>query len=105
MSAAVANHSLGRFLKMEKSRPCEICMKSIETTRLETLNDTRLCDEHARKIEKYGGEYLRSFTNETTSKQGSFKKNYGGNAVSKVRNQKAIEQLKDEYEDEKWKSQ
>ena len=90
---------------MAKSRPCEICMKPIEQTRLNTLTDTRLCDEHAKQIEKYGGEYLRSFTEESTSKQGSLKKNYGGIAVTKVRNQKAIEQLKDEYEEEKWKLQ
>ena len=90
---------------MAKSRPCEICMKPIEPNRLEALSDTRLCEEHGRQIEKFGGEFVRSATQERTSKQGSIKHNYGGVTVSKVRNQKAIEQLKDAYEEEKWKSQ
>jgi hypothetical protein len=89
---------------MAKSRPCEICMKPIEPSRLEALNDTRLCEEHARQIEKYGGEFLRSFTTERTSKEGSLKRNYGGINVSKRRNQKGIDQLKDEFEEEKWKA-
>lgn len=86
-----------------KSRPCEICMKPIEPTRLESLDDTRLCDEHAKKIEKYGGEFVRSFSEERISKPGSLKQNYGGINTSKTRNQKAIEQLKDEFDEEKWK--
>ena len=90
---------------MAKSRPCEVCKKPIEPARLEALSDTRLCEEHGRMIEKYGGEFVRSFSAERTSKQGSLKKNYGGIAVSKVRNQKAIEQLKDEFEAAKWESQ
>ena len=90
---------------MAKSRPCEICMKPIEPARLEALSDTRLCEQHGREIEKYGGEFVRSATQERTSKEGSLKKNYGGISVSKVRNHKAIEQLKDAYEEEKWKSQ
>jgi hypothetical protein len=78
-------------------------MKPIEFERVETIPDTRLCDEHARKIEKLGGEYIRSSSAERTSKAGSLKRNYGGIHTSKRRNVRAIEQLKDEFDDEKWK--
>lgn len=86
-----------------KSRPCEVCMKPIEESRLETLTDTRLCEEHAKRIEKYGGEFLRSVSEEKTSKPGSLKQNYGGINTSKVRNTAAIERLKDEHYEEQWK--
>ena len=40
----------------EKTRPCEICRKPIEPGRVEVLPDTRLCAEHARRIDRHGGE-------------------------------------------------
>ena len=86
----------------QKTRLCEICMKPIDPDRLEAANDTRLCGEHAEKIRKHGGEFIRSVSQETTSKAGSLKKNYGGVNSDKIRNQAAIEKLKIEFEEEKW---
>jgi hypothetical protein len=85
-----------------KARLCEICMKAIETERLETIPETRLCLEHAEKIQKFGGEFQVSVTGERTSKQGSLKRNFGGVTPEMKRNQQGIEKLKDEFEDEKW---
>ncbi|MBM3994226.1 MAG: hypothetical protein FJ303_08750 [Planctomycetes bacterium] len=86
----------------KKSRPCEICMKPIEPQRLEATPETRLCKEHAEKIEKHVGEFIRVVSHERTSKAGSLKKNYGGVNTSRKRNQAAIEKLKDEFDEEKW---
>ena len=88
-----------------KSRPCEICMKPIEIPRLEATPETRLCKAHAEQIEKYGGEFTRSVSQERTSKAGSLKVNYGGINTSTKRNQAAIERLKDDFEAEKWNKQ
>jgi hypothetical protein len=87
-----------------KSRPCEICMKPIEPERLEAVSDTRLCNEHANLIEKYGGEFIRVSSQERTSKAGSLKRNYGGINTSKKRNTAAIEKLKDDFEQAKWQA-
>lgn len=89
----------------QKSRPCEICMKPIETERLEALPNTHLCLDHAEKIKKYGGEFLVSATRERTSKAGSLKINFGGVTAKLRRNQAAMEKLKDEFEEEKWRAQ
>jgi len=80
-----------------KSRPCEICMKPIEPERLEAVSDTRLCNEHARLIEKYGGEFIRVSSQERTSKAGSLKRNYGGVTPKKTRNEKGLAQLRAAY--------
>ena len=87
----------------EKARPCEICMKPIEIERLESLPETRLCLEHAEMIKKHGGEFVMSSTVEKTSKAGGIKINYGGVNPSQKRNHKAMEKLKDEIEEEKWR--
>jgi hypothetical protein len=84
-----------------KTRPCEVCKKPIEEGRLEAVPDTRLCAEHARAIQKYGGEFILTATQERTSKAGSLKRNYGGVSTSKTRNHRAMEKLLDEYEREK----
>jgi hypothetical protein len=78
-------------------------MKPIDPDRLEAANDSRLCGEHAEKIKKHGGEFMRANSQETTSKQGGLKKNYGGVNTEKIRNQAAIEALKIEFEEEKWR--
>lgn len=88
---------------MAKSRPCEVCMKPIEPERIETLPETRLCGEHAEKIAKLGGEFIRVSSTERTSKPGSLKRNYGGVNTTTKRNQQAIEKLKDEFDEAKWK--
>jgi hypothetical protein len=77
-------------------------MKPIELERIDSSPETRLCTEHAEKIKKHGGEFVRSVSHEKTSKAGSIKQNYGGVNTSKERNLAAIERLKDEYEAEKW---
>ena len=87
-----------------RSRPCEVCMKPIEDSRLETTPETRLCLEHAEKIEKFGGEFIRSVSWDKTSKEGGLKKNYGGVTPHRIRNQQGMERLKDEFENEKWQA-
>lgn len=80
------------------SRPCEICNVLIEDERLEAVPETRLCIQHAKAIQKYGGEFKLSGSYETTSKQGSLKLNYGGVNVIKTKNNAAIEKLRRDYE-------
>jgi hypothetical protein len=80
-----------------KSRPCAVCFKPIEEHRIVDLPETRLCDEHARKIEKIGGEFIRTSSLERTSKENSIKRNYGGVVTSKRRNDDAIAQLREEF--------
>lgn len=79
------------------SRPCEICNKLIEEERLEAVPQTQLCIDHARAIEKHGGEFKLSGSYETTSKQGSLKLNYGGINVIKTKNTKALEKLRNSF--------
>ena len=84
------------------TRPCEICGQLIDPQRAEEDSKTRLCEEHAKQIGKYGGEFLASGTHDRTSKVGSLKKNYGGVTVTLRRNQEGIEKLKDDYDKEQW---
>ncbi len=76
------------------TRPCEICNALIEEERLEVVPDTQLCIEHAKAIQKYGGEFTLTGSYESTSKQGSLKHNYGGVNVVKTRNSAGIEKLR-----------
>jgi hypothetical protein len=85
-----------------KVRPCEICMAEIPAERLETAPGTRLCTEHAKMIEKYGGEFITTVKQESLGKAGSLKKNYGGVTTERVRNRAAIEKLKDEIDRLRW---
>jgi hypothetical protein len=82
-----------------KTRPCEICKRTIEAERVEAIPETRLCIEHARMIGKYGGEFSVTATRESLGKAGSLKKNYGDVATHKTRNPTAIEKLRREYLD------
>ena len=79
-------------------RHCEICKQPIDAERAEAIRQTRLCTEHTREVQKYGGEFVMSSTQEKTSKEGSLKKNYGGISTRLRRNERAISQLKDDYE-------
>jgi hypothetical protein len=79
-------------------RHCEICKQPIDAERAEAIRQTRLCTVHAREIQKYGGEFIMSSSQEKTSKEGSLKKNYGGISTRLRRNERAISQLKDDYE-------
>jgi hypothetical protein len=85
----------------EKTRPCEICGRMIDPERAEILPDTRLCTEHARQIEKLGGEFRLTSHLERTSKEGSLKRNYGGVTTSKTRNHEALRKLRDAYAQDK----
>ena len=79
-------------------RLCVVCKALIDEERIEAIPETRLCTEHGREIQKYGGEFIVSASQERTSKPGSLKLNYGGVSTSKERNDEAIERLRDEYE-------
>jgi hypothetical protein len=81
----------------EKTRPCEICGQLIDPERVEILPETRLCGEHARQIEKFGGEFIVTSHLERTSKAGSLKRNYGGVTTTKTRNHEALRKLRDAY--------
>ncbi len=80
-------------------RLCIVCKKQIENDRIDAIPGTRLCVQHSREIQKFGGEFKISAADERTSKQGSMKINYGGIATSSVRNNDAIEQLVEEFRD------
>ena len=78
-------------------RLCVVCKKEIENERMDAIPATRLCVEHGKEIQKYGGEFRTSAADERTSKQGSMKINYGGIATNSTRNNAAIEQLVEEF--------
>jgi Prokaryotic dksA/traR C4-type zinc finger len=82
----------------ERVRGCEICGKMIEPERAKALPATRLCIEHGREIQKYGGEFQVTSRHIRTSKEGSLKKNFGGVDVEQRRNRDAIEKLREEFE-------
>jgi hypothetical protein len=83
---------------MVRIRICEICKETIEEERAELIPDTRLCVKHARMAEKHGGEFRLTAEQERTSKKTSMKVNYGGITTARKRNQRAIDQLRDEWE-------
>jgi hypothetical protein len=80
---------------MSKTRFCEICKQPIDPERVEVLPETHLCTTHAREIEKFGGEFRLLTHQEKTSKAGSLKKNFGGVATKKVRNDEAMRKLRE----------
>lgn len=81
-----------------KTRPCEICGQPIDPERIEYVPETRLCIEHAQKINKYGGEFLVKGTLSSLGKSGSLKKNYGDANVETTRNTAGLRKLHDEFE-------
>ncbi len=81
-----------------QTRPCEICGKMIEPERIDTLPATRLCTEHGRQIQKFGGEFITKATVERTSREGGIKINYGGVDTTRERNDEAIAKLRQAYQ-------
>jgi hypothetical protein len=81
-----------------KTRSCEICGQPIDPERIEAVPDTRLCVEHAKRIGKYGGEFLVTGTQASLGKGGSLKMNYGDVSIHKTRNTEALRKLHEEYE-------
>ena len=81
-----------------------MCKKEIEAERIDAITGTRLCIEHGKEIQKYGGEFRISASDERTSKRGSMKINYGSVSTSSVRNNVAIEQLVEDYRDREFDS-
>ena len=79
-------------------RFCIVCKAEIEAERIQAIPATRLCTRHAQEIERFGGEFKLSASQERTSKQGSLKVNYGGIATNSTRNEEALNKLLDEYE-------
>ena len=79
------------------TRLCAICRQEIDPERVEVLPETRLCTEHARAIQKYGGEFKVTYHQESTSKVGSLKKNYGGITPNSHRNDDALRKLREDY--------
>ena len=79
-------------------RLCVVCKQEIEADRVEAIPATRLCVEHGKEIQKYGGEFKLSATQERTSKAGSLKLNYGGISTESTRNEDALNQLLDEFD-------
>ena len=79
-------------------RLCIVCKQQIESERVEAIPATRLCTKHGQEIQRFGGEFKLSASQERTSKQGSLKLNYGGIATQSTRNEEALNRLLDEYE-------
>jgi hypothetical protein len=79
-------------------RLCIVCKQEIESDRVDAIPSTRLCTAHGREIQKFGGEFKLSASQERTSKQGSLKLNYGGITTTTTRNDEALNKLLDEYE-------
>ena len=82
-------------------RLCMICKQQIEEDRINAIAGTRLCVEHGKEIEKFGGEFKLSAKQERTSKKTSFKVNYGGISTTTERNEDAIERMIEHYEEKK----
>ena len=80
---------------MSEERDRERCGEAIPARRLEALPNTRLCIECSQAI---GGDYVTYVIPEHTGKPGSLKRNYGGVATSKSRNQEALRRLREEFE-------
>lgn len=78
-------------------RLCAVCKQRIEEERIDAIPDTRLCIKHGVEIQKFGGEFKISASDERTSKQGSMKINYGGISTQSSRNDDAIDQLIDDF--------
>ncbi len=70
-------------------RKCEICRAWIDPERLKVVTDTLLCDEHAREISKFGGEFITVSKEDRSSKAGSMKINIAGVTTKKMRNTEA----------------
>ncbi len=86
---------------MAAIRFCQICKEIIGSERAEAIPETRLCTTHAQAVRKFGGEFRVYTTQETISKKGSLKKNYGGVSTLKQRNAEALDRLQAEYDEQR----
>jgi hypothetical protein len=86
---------------MTENRLCEVCTAVIDSERVEVLPETQLCTGCARKVEKFGGEFIAHLHQERTSKPGSIKINYGGVSLVKTRNYDGVRRLKAQLEAER----
>lgn len=80
------------------NRRCFVCKNEIESDRLEAIPQTRLCTQHGHAIQKFGGEFIMSASQERTSKKTSLKVNYGAISTSFARNERGLELLKEDYD-------
>lgn len=83
-----------------RTRPCEVCRRLIEPERAEGVADTRLCVDCARRIARYGGEFLLTASQDRIGKAESLKRMYGGVTPKKTRNTLGIARLRREIEEE-----
>jgi hypothetical protein len=60
---------------MTKTRPCQRCGQDIPSERIEALPETRLCLPCSQSV---GGDFTRSFSQESLGKAGSLKKKLRG---------------------------
>jgi hypothetical protein len=84
------------------TRFCAVCKLPIEAERAEGFKETRLCVAHAKEIRPLGGEFYLLARQEMTNKKESFKKNPGGVQTKLVRNQAAIDRLRQEFVDRRF---
>lgn len=81
----------------DRVRVCEICGAVIDPERIEAVPETRLCLDHAKAIQKYGGEFVLRSRRSSLGKEGSLKKNYGDVSSELLRNEVGMQKLRDEY--------
>jgi hypothetical protein len=78
-----------------------VCRVLIDPERVAEYPETVLCNEHAEQIEKFGGEFKRSVTQERLSKAQSLKRNYGAVETRKYRNHLAMQKLCREFDEQR----
>jgi len=83
---------------MAAYRGCEICKQPIETDRAADYTATTLCVRHAQDIGNYGGEFRTIVSEDSRSKKQSIKVTISGVTTEMVRNERAMQRLKNDYE-------
>ncbi len=78
---------------MAKTRPCQRCGEPLDAERIEALPETRLCKPCSQQI---GGDFQRTFQQESLGKTESLKKNYGSINVTKKRKKIAKKEIPDD---------
>lgn len=81
-----------------RTRMCVICKQMIDPERAEAMPGTNLCSEHGAAIRRFGGEFITLSETENLSKPGSLKRNPGGVRTKMVRNLRAMQELREEFE-------
>jgi hypothetical protein len=77
---------------------CIICKTMIDPDRAEAMPATNLCTEHGAAIRRFGGEFITMSESENLSKPGSLKRNPGGVLTKMVRNHRALQELREEFD-------